>query len=260
MKRNPRPGLLAGVAAIALGMSMGAFAQSSTSTAAPKKVDKAKASYVVGWDLAKTLPKIVREQVDPKIVGNAVEAALSGQKPTMGKKDMASVRKAFVAELRVKAKARYEKLAAQNKKRGAQFLAQNKNAPGVHVTPSGLQYKILKPGTGPHPGPSDTVQVDYVGSFLDGKTFDASAKHPKPQSGTSMPIPLANVIPGFREGLQLMKVGGHFKFWIPSSLAYGSRPKRGMPPNATLVFDVKLDGIKPASASTTSGSGDNGKQ
>lgn len=252
MKYMSRPMLLAVVAATTLGMSAGAFAQSSKS-AAPK-VDKAKASYVVGWDLANTLPPIVRGEVDPDIVAKAVKARLSGQKPTMSKSESDKVRKAFLTKLRGEAKAQYEKVAAENKKKGEAFLAKNKSASGVQVTASGLQYKILKKGTGPRPGPSDTVQVEYVGSFLNGKTFDSSAKHPSPKGGKSMPIPLAKVVPGFREGLQLMQVGSHYKFWIPASLAYGSQPRNGFPPNATIVFDVTLEGTKATPPSAGSGS------
>ncbi len=254
MKQMYRPMLLAAVAATTLGMSVGAFAQSSKSATAPK-VDKSKASYVVGWDLASQLPPIVRDEVDPGIVAEAVKAALSGQKPTMSKEEASKVRKAFLTQLRAKAKAEYDKVAAENKQKGAAFLAKNKTAPGVKTTASGLQYKVLSQGSGPRPGPSDTVQVEYVGTFLNGKKFDASADHPDPKSGKSMPIPLSSVIPGFREGLQLMQVGGHYKFWIPSSLAYGSQPKNGFPPNATIVFDVKLEGTKATPASE--GSADN---
>ncbi|HEX7339736.1 MAG TPA: FKBP-type peptidyl-prolyl cis-trans isomerase [Rhodanobacteraceae bacterium] len=251
MKQMFRPMLVTAAVVTAMGMSAGAFAQSK---AAPK-VNKAKASYVVGWDLASSLPEIVREEVDPTIVANAVKAALSGQKPTMSKEEAANVQKAFLTELRAKAKAKYEQVAAKNKQEGAAFLAKNKSAPGVHVTASGLQYKIIKKGTGARPSPSDTVQVTYVGKFLDGKVFDESAKHPKPASGTSMPIPLASVIPGFREGLQLMQVGGHYEFWIPASLAYGAQPKNGFPPNATIVFDVKLEGAKATPAPSSSDDG-----
>ncbi len=247
MKQMYRPMLLAAVVATTLGMSVGAFAQSSKSTATPK-VDKAKASYVVGWDMASQLPPIVREEVDPAIVANAVKAMLSGQKPTMSKEEADKVGKAFMEQLQAKAKAEYDKVAAENKKEGDAFLAKNKSAPGVKTTASGLQYKVLESGSGQRPGSGDTVQVEYTGSFLNGKKFDASADHPDPEGGKSMPIPLSNVIPGFREGLQLMQVGSHYKFWIPANLAYGSQPKNGFPPNATIVFDVKLESTKAASS------------
>src|SRR5699024_4051988 len=127
MKQMFRPMLMTAAAVTALGMSAGAFAQSSQSKATPK-VDKSKASYVVGWDLASTLPPIVRDEVDPSIVANAVKDALSGKKPTMSKDESTKVRKAFLTQLRAKAKAEFDKVAAKNKKEGAAFLAKNKSA------------------------------------------------------------------------------------------------------------------------------------
>jgi FKBP-type peptidyl-prolyl cis-trans isomerase len=189
-------------------------------------VDKTKASYVVGWDLAGSLPPIVREEVDPATVARAVQSALSGQKPTMSEDEAKTVREAFVAQLRVKAEAEFKQVAAKNK-----------TAPGVKTTASGLQYQVITQGTGPRPGPNDTVQVNYTGTFVNGDVFDASAKH---EGGGPASIPLAGVIPGFKEGLQLMQIGGHYKLFIPSSLAYGAQPQGPMPPNETLIFDVTL--------------------
>lgn len=235
MKRFVRPTLMAAAAAAALGMTAGASAQGSK--AASKPVDKAKASYVVGWDLASQLPPIVRDEVDPAAVAKAVQAALAGKKPTMSEADMKSTREAFVTQLKAKAETAYKKEAAKNKAEGTAFLAKNKSAAGVKTTASGLQYKVIKQGTGAHPGPNDTVEVNYVGTLLNGEEFDNSKKH---KGGGPADIPLNNVIPGFREGLQLMQVGGHYKLYIPSDLAYGARPSNPMPPNATLIFDVEL--------------------
>lgn len=235
MKHFLRPTLMAAAAAAALGMTVGANAQGANQ-AAPK-VDKTKASYVVGWDLAGQLPPLVRDEVDPAVVANAVKAALEGKKPTIGEAEAKQVRQEFVTMLRAKAEAQYKTLAAKNKKEGEAFLAKNKAKSGVKTTASGLQYQVIAQGTGPHPGPKDTVEVDYTGSFINGEVFDASAKH---KGGGPADIPLENVIPGFREGLQLMQVGGHYKLFIPSDLAYGSQPKNGFPPNSTIIFDVKL--------------------
>lgn len=236
MKHFLRPTLTAAALAVALGMTAGVHAQAAKSGASGT-VDKTKASYVVGWDLASQLPPLVREELDPATVARAVQSALSGQKPTMSEAEAKSVRDAFVAKLQVKAKAQYEQMAAKNKAEGEAFLAKNKSAPGVKTTASGLQYKVIKEGTGARPGPNDTVQVNYVGTLINGKKFDASADH-----GTgAAPIPLANVIPGFREGLQLMKTGAHYMLYIPSNLAYGAQPPQGqMLPNETLIFDVTL--------------------
>lgn len=245
MKHFLRPTMLAVAATAALGMTAGAYAQSGKSTAPSKPVDKMKASYVVGWDLAGSLPPIVRDEIDPTTVANALKAALSGQKPTMSDAEAKQVREAFVAQLKTKAEAQYRQIATKNKQEGDAFLAKNKSAPGVHVTASGLQYKVITPGSGQRPGPGDTVQVEYTGTFVNGEVFDASAKHPDPKGGKSVPIPLSGVIPGFREGLQLMQTGAHYKFFIPSTLAYGSEPKNGFPPNAAIIFDVTLEKVMP---------------
>jgi FKBP-type peptidyl-prolyl cis-trans isomerase len=235
MKHFLRPTLTAAALAVALGMTAGVHAQAAKSGAAGT-VDKTKASYVVGWDLAGQLPPLVREEVDPATVARAVQSALSGQKPTMSEAEAKTVRDAFVAKLQAKAKAQYEQVAAKNKKDGEAFLAKNKTAPGVKTTASGLQYKVISEGSGARPGPNDTVQVNYVGTFVSGEKFDASADH----GNKPADIPLQGVIPGFREGLELMKTGAHYMFYIPSNLAYGAQPQNGFPPNATIIFDVTL--------------------
>lgn len=239
MKYFLRPTLTAAALAVALGMTAGVHAQAAKTGAAASTgaVDKTKASYVVGWDLAGSLPPIVREEVDPATVARAVQSALSGQKPTMTEEEAKTVREAFVAQLRVKAEAEFKQVAAKNKAEGDAFIAKNKTAPGVKTTASGLQYQVITQGTGPRPGPNDTVQVNYTGTFVNGEVFDASAKH---EGGGPASIPLGGVIPGFKEGLQLMQTGGHYKLFIPSNLAYGAQPQGPMPPNETLIFDVTL--------------------
>lgn len=237
MKQFLRPTLMAAAAAAALGMTAGASAAQTSGKASAAPVNKKEASYVVGWDLASQLPPIVRDEVDAAEVARAVQDALSGKKPTMSADKAKQVREAFVAQLKTKAEAQYRKVASENKQKGEAFLAANKGKPGVKTTASGLQYQVLKQGSGAHPGPNDTVEVNYTGTFINGEKFDASADH---KGGGPTSIPLANVIPGFREGLQLMQVGSHYKLFIPSDLAYGSQPQNGFPPNATIIFDVDL--------------------
>jgi FKBP-type peptidyl-prolyl cis-trans isomerase FkpA len=244
MKHFLRPTLTAVAMAVALGMTAGVAAQTA---GAAGTVDKAKASYVVGWEIASQVPPIMRDELDPNAVANAVEAALSGQKPTMSEAEAKQVHEAFMAKIQAKYQAEMTKLAAKNKAEGDAFLAKNKTAPGVKTTASGLQYQVISQGTGARPGPNDTVEINYTGTFVDGQVFDASAKHNPPGAAK---IPLAGVIPGFREGLQLMQVGGHYKLFIPAALAYGAEPQPPMPPNATLIFDVTLvkTGPTPAGA------------
>jgi FKBP-type peptidyl-prolyl cis-trans isomerase len=244
MKHFLRPTLTAAAMAVALGMTAGVAAQTA---GAAGTVDKAKASYVVGWEIASQVPPIMRDELDPNAVANAVKAALSGQKPTMSEAEAKQVHEAFMAKIQAKYQAEMTKLAAKNKAEGDAFLAKNKTAPGVKTTASGLQYQVISQGTGARPGPNDTVEINYTGTFVDGQVFDASAKHNPPGAAK---IPLAGVIPGFREGLQLMQVGGHYKLFIPAALAYGAEPQPPMPPNATLIFDVTLvkTGPTPAGA------------
>src|SRR6185312_10541108 len=166
MKHFLRPTLQAVSLALALGMTAGVCAQS---TAAPSAgtgtVDKAKVSYIVGYQMASQIQPIMREELDPTIVANAVKAALSGQKPTMSDDEAKQVMEPFMTKMQAKYKAEVAKLAAKNKADGDAFLAKNKTQPGVKTTASGLQYQVIKAGTGARPGPTDTVEIDYTGSF-----------------------------------------------------------------------------------------------
>ena len=123
-----------------------------------------------------------------------------------------------------------------NLEQGQAFLKTNASKPGVHTTPSGLQYLVLEEGKGKSPKATDTVLVHYKGNLLDGTEFDSSYKRNEPIS-----FPLNGVIPGWTEGVQLMKEGGKIRLFIPSNLAYGSRGAGGViPPDSTLVFDIEL--------------------
>lgn len=239
MKHILRPTLIVATMALALGMASGVqAAQSARATSsAGGSYDKAKVSYIVGYQMVGQLPAIMRDELDPAAVGHAVQEALQGQKPSVTEEQAKATMEPFMANLRAKAKAEYEQVAARNKAQGDAFLAKNRTAPGVKTTASGLQYQVITQGTGARPGPNDTVQIEYKGSFVNGEVFDDSSKH-NPPGATS--IPLAGVIPGFREGLEMMQVGGHYKLFIPSNLGYGAQPQNGFPPNEVLIFDVTL--------------------
>jgi FKBP-type peptidyl-prolyl cis-trans isomerase len=128
-----------------------------------------------------------------------------------------------------------------NKKEGDAFLAANKTKEGVVTLPSGLQYKILKPGSGPKPTASDSVVCNYKGTLINGTEFDSSYKRGEPAT-----FPVTGVIKGWTEALQLMPVGSKWQLFIPSDLAYGPRGTPGGPigPNATLTFEVELMSIE----------------
>lgn len=130
--------------------------------------------------------------------------------------------------------------AAVTKKEGAAFLAENEKKDSVKTTESGLQYKILKEGTGKKPTETSKVSVNYVGTLMDGTVFDSSYKRGKPAE-----FQLNRVIKGWEEGIQLMSVGAKYKFWIPSDLAYGDNGAGGViKPGSLLIFEVELLKIK----------------
>ena len=127
----------------------------------------------------------------------------------------------------------------QNLIRGIAFLEENGKRPGVVTTESGLQYELISEGTGEMPAPNDSVLVDYKGTFIDGTVFDSTY-----DNGGSVEIPLRGVIPGWSEGLRMMKEGGRAKLFIPPKLAYGERGAgNAIAPNSVLVFDVELKSI-----------------
>ena len=124
-----------------------------------------------------------------------------------------------------------------NKKIGKAFLDNNKNNPGVVTLPSGLQYQILTPGTGPKPAATDKVKCNYKGSMLDGTVFDSSDQH-----GGAIEFSVNQVIAGWTEALQLMQVGSKWRLFVPSNLGYGDSQPQGssIKPGSTLIFDVEL--------------------
>ena len=132
-------------------------------------------------------------------------------------------------------------MAETDLEKGEAFLKENAKKEGVKTTASGLQYKVIKEGEGKSPKATDTVKVNYEGKLIDGKIFDSSYKRGEP-----IEFPLNGVIPGWTEGVQLMKEGATYEFVIPSKLAYGERGAPGgtIPPNATLIFKVELIQVK----------------
>lgn len=129
--------------------------------------------------------------------------------------------------------------AEENQKKGEAYLAENAKKEGVKVTDSGLQYKVLKEGTGKSPKATDVVTVNYEGKLIDGTVFDSSYERGEP-----VEFPLNQVIAGWTEGVQLMKEGGKYEFVIPSELAYGETGNQGIEPNSTLLFTVELLKVK----------------
>jgi FKBP-type peptidyl-prolyl cis-trans isomerase FklB len=156
--------------------------------------------------------------------------------PQLKKEEMTSLMQLLNQQIQEQQKKFLHHLAEENRKEGEAFLTANKQKEGVNTLPSGLQYKILKSGNGPHPTFFDTVTVHYRGTFIDGNEFDSSYTRGQPQT-----FPLNRVIAGWTEALQKMKVGDRWQLFVPHYLAYGEAGFSNMiPPNATLVFEMEL--------------------
>ena len=210
--------------------------------AAPK-IDKDKFSYALGMQFGESFKKQSLE-LDPATFSKAFADAYNGGTLTMSEEDMKAILTVASQEFKKKQMAMAAEKAAQAQKDGEKFLADNKTKEGVVTLPSGLQYKILKAGTGEKPTAADTVSCNYRGTLIDGTEFDASAKHGGPAS-----FPVGQVIPAWTEALQLMAVGSKWQLFVPSQLGYGpqgSGPDIG--PNATLIFEVELVSIQKAPA------------
>jgi FKBP-type peptidyl-prolyl cis-trans isomerase FklB len=162
--------------------------------------------------------------------------ALSGKQPALSEKEMQETMEAWSKQMEDKQKAVGEKNVAD----GVKFLAENKSKSGVKTTASGLQYKVIKEGSGAQPKVTDTVTVHYRGTLINGTEFDSSYKRGQPAS-----FPVNGVIKGWTEALQLMKAGSKYQLFIPSSLAYGERAAGAdIAPNSTLIFEVELLDVK----------------
>jgi FKBP-type peptidyl-prolyl cis-trans isomerase FklB len=231
-------------AAIGLLASFAAGAQDAPEL----KTDKDKVSYALGMKFGEGF----RNQgldVDPTVFAKAFAESFNGGKTAMTDKEMQALLTTAAQDIRKK---QAEKGAAVQKE-GEAFLAANKTKEGVVTLPSGLQYKILKAGTGEKPTPDDTVICNYKGTMINGTEFDASEKHGGPAT-----FPVKGVIAGWTEALQLMPVGSKWQLFVPSNLAYGAQGPGDIGPNATLIFEVELVSIqKKAAAPAAGASGSN---
>jgi FKBP-type peptidyl-prolyl cis-trans isomerase len=224
-------------------LALGLFVSSVPAQDKPDLTNpKQKMSYAIGLDIATSL-KRQDIDVDAKALTAGIADEFAG-KPALTEQEM----KAAIMDLQKSAMARAEEkqkaAAEKNLKAGEAFLAANAKKEGVKTTASGLQYKVIKAGTGASPKPTDTVKVHYTGTLVDGTVFDSSVER-----GTPATFPVKGVIPGWTEALQLMKVGDKWQLVIPAKLAYGEDGPGPIGPNSTLIFEVELLGIeKPEAA------------
>ncbi len=191
-------------------------------------------SYALAMNLAASVMQIPLELNKP-LIAKTVEKLLNGARPELEP----GVYRAALQNLQTKlqASAQGNKAAAEaNAREGREFLKENATRDGVRTTASGLQYLVIREGDGESPKPTDIVKVHYEGKLISGKVFDSSI-----QRGEPIEFPLNQVIAGWTEGLQLMKPGAKYRFFIPSELAYGARGAgNAIGPNATLIFEVEL--------------------
>jgi FKBP-type peptidyl-prolyl cis-trans isomerase FklB len=212
-------------------------------SASPFKNETDKVSYALGMNIAAGLGANLKRQnveINHDVLVQAIKDGLSGGKTLMTEAEAQSTLRQFMSELQQKQEEKMKAAGENNKKEGDAFLAANKSKPGVVTLPDGLQYKIVKEGTGPKPAPTDTVTVNYRGTLINGTEFDSSYKRGEPAT-----FPVGGVIKGWTEALQLMPVGSKWELYIPPDLAYGARGAGAdIGPNATLLFEVELLSIK----------------
>jgi FKBP-type peptidyl-prolyl cis-trans isomerase len=196
-----------------------------------------KFSYAVGVDFG---TKIKRDEIPMDVErlsqGLRDSLGIGGGKVAMTDNEVLDNLRALQKDLNDRQAKKVHEMMRKNRADGQAYLDANEKKEGVKKTASGLQYRVIKEGTGKTPKPEDTVTVNYKGTFIDGKEFDSSYKRNEPAS-----FPVNGVISGWTEGLQTMKEGGKSEFSIPSHLAYGEQGAgAAIPPNATLLFEVEL--------------------
>ena len=210
------------------------------------KDQKEKSSYAIGLELGNSLKKS-KVEANPDTLMKGLKDGLSGAKPLMTEEQVKETMTALQKEMMDKQAAANKEAGEKNELAGKKFLEENKKKEGVKTTASGLQYKVLKEGTGESPKETDMVITNYKGTTLDGTEFDSSYKRNEPAT-----FPVNRVIKGWTEALLMMKPGAKYQLFIPANLAYGERAVgKDIGPNSTLLFDVELIGIKPPDPTPT---------
>jgi FKBP-type peptidyl-prolyl cis-trans isomerase len=218
--------------------------------AAGEGSDREKASYAIGLNMGRNFSS-QEVDVDLDALISGLRAGLSEADPAYTDEELQAAMQAFQQQVMAEQEARRARQATENVAAGEAFLTENAAREGVQVTESGLHFEVVEPGTGESPSAEDSVQVHYKGALIDGTVFDSSYERGQPAT-----FPLAGVIPGFREGIQMMQVGGKYKLYIPPALGYGERGAgTEIPPNSTLVFEIELLDVNPAAATPPQGQG-----
>ncbi|MEH6658715.1 FKBP-type peptidyl-prolyl cis-trans isomerase [Leeuwenhoekiella marinoflava] len=207
------------------------------------KTFKDSVSYIIGANTGAQFKQALGDNPDEffdvDVYEQGVRTALTDS-VEMPQEVMQQVMQKFQTQLREKQQKEQEAKAAENKEKEEAFLKENTTKEGIQTTESGLQYKVIEEGTGDSPSATDKVEVNYEGKLLDGTVFDSSYDRGEPAT-----FGVNQVIKGWTEGLQLMKEGAKYEFYIPSDLAYGQRGSGAkIGPGATLMFTVELIDVK----------------
>lgn len=204
----------------------------------PVQSEQQKTSYSLGYNIGRDFSQ-KQLDIDPDVLMRGMKDALSGNTTALSEEEMRQAMMDLQKKMMAKQQEQVKELADKNEQEGKAFLAENRQKEGVKTTMSGLQYKVISKGAGKKPGRDDKVTVNYRGRLLDGTEFDSSYRRNKPAT-----FQVGGVIPGWTEGLQLMKEGAKWQLFIPAKLAYGEKGAGPMiGPNSTLIFDVELISI-----------------
>jgi FKBP-type peptidyl-prolyl cis-trans isomerase FklB len=211
--------------------------------AEPVKLDteRDRISYSVGQQIGANFKRQAID-LEPELIKRGIQDALAGAAPQLTEEAMEQARTELRRQIVANQQAQARKAVAGKRAAGSAFLAENGKKAGVIVLPSGLQYQVITEGSGAKPGPRDKVTVHYRGTLIDGSEFDSSYRRKEPAS-----FPLNGVIAGWTEGLQLMRLGAKYQFFIPPELAYR---EQGRLANETLVFEVELLAVEPAAGAS----------
>jgi len=239
--------LAAGIAVIGTGAYFASVstpenvAQAADTSKVDLSSEAAKLGYTFGVQIASNMKsQDLQEDIDADAMFAAFKDIFAGKESRLSNEEMQASQLAY----QQKQQAKYQELLDKNKAAGDAFLVKNAKKSGVKTTDSGLQYQVLREGKGRTPTATDTIKVHYTGTLIDGTKFDSS--HDR---GAPADFGVSGVIPGFSEGLQLMKEGGKYLLTIPSTLAYGEQGPASIGPNQALIFEVEL--IEVVTQSTT---------
>lgn len=229
---------------LALGLSIALVVAALGCSRKPKNL-KEEVSYSIGAQFGRSL-KAQGLDLDTKALSNGIVDGYKGEKLELNEEQMQKVMMKLAenrqADLRVEAE--------KNLRKANEFLEKNKEETGVKTTATGLQYKVEAEGSGPQPKDTDVVVVNFTGRTADGGEFDSTSKRGRPAE-----FPIKGVVPGWTEGLLMMKKGAKYTFYVPPNLGYGERPRQKMPPNSVLIFETELVDFKPMPAGGKGASG-----